>query len=42
MSEHIWSFKLPNGLEQGAHLLEVRAKDEFGLDAKAYRIFVVE
>ena len=38
-STHLWHGNIPNGLEKGAHMMEVTAKDKYGLDAKANRVF---
>jgi hypothetical protein len=41
-STHLWRSEIPNGLKKGAHMMEVTAKNKFGLDAKANRVFWVK
>ena len=38
---HLWYSQVPEGLVKGAHVLEVRAKNKYGLDASASRVFWV-
>jgi len=39
---HLWYSQVPDGLEKGAHVIQVQAKNSHGLDAKANRIFWVK
>jgi hypothetical protein len=41
-TNHIWVGRLPGGLEQGTHVLEVRATDMFGQTDVEQRLFRVE
>lgn len=41
-STHLWYTQIPEGLEKGAHVMEIQAIDKFGLDATAYRTFWVQ
>lgn len=38
-STHLWHGNIPESLEKGAHMMEVTAKDKYGLDAKSNRVF---
>ncbi len=39
---HLWYSQVPEGIAEGAHVLEVRAKNDYGLDASANRVFWVK
>lgn len=41
-STHLWHGLIPNGLEKGAHMLEVTTKNKYGLNAKANRVFWIK
>lgn len=36
---HLWYYQLPEAIDKGAHIIEVRALNNYGLDAKANRVF---
>lgn len=38
-STHLWHGTIPEGLKKGSHMMEVTAKNKYGLDAKANRVF---
>jgi len=38
-STHLWHSLIPESLEKGAHLLEVKATNNYGLNTKANRVF---
>ncbi|HKI89786.1 MAG TPA: calcineurin-like phosphoesterase family protein [Draconibacterium sp.] len=40
-STHLWHGTIPEGLNKGSHMMEVTAKNKYGLDAKANRVFWV-
>ena len=39
---HLWYSQVPEGLEKGAHIMEVQAKNKYGLNATAMRVFWVK
>ena len=41
-STHLWHDHIPDGLEKGAHIIEVTAINKYGLNAKANRVFWVK
>jgi hypothetical protein len=41
-SPHLWGGTFPEPLDSGAHMIELRAKDELGLDAQTKTIFYLE
>jgi len=36
---HLWYAEIPEGLEKGTHVIEVSAKNRYGLNARAHRLF---
>ncbi|MCK4746306.1 MAG: calcineurin-like phosphoesterase C-terminal domain-containing protein, partial [Bacteroidales bacterium] len=38
-STHLWHSEIPEKLAKGAHVIEVKARNEYGLDASEFRMF---
>ncbi len=38
-STHLWHSEIPENLPKGVHVIEVKAKNEYGLDANDFRLF---
>lgn len=40
-SKHMWLGHYPENLEEGSHIVEVKAKDQYGLDAYEVTFFTI-